>query len=307
MKRLTIILLILTACVNVDEKATAVIEQKSTVQQAANESTAEITEKSAETVTRTVRQTGSLGTFVYELNDDNKIISIEKTGEKWEYAYENNRLTEIKGPKNIEFLYEKNRLAAIDTGAQKLLLDYDALGRLLEAKGYKETLRFDYNSNNRLTGVRRGAVAAANIDYDKKGMIKQLKRGNVPTSVYFDDKGRIRNFDSDEIKLILGYWRDGRLISLTGKAFGNGLTVSYGPGYPPREAEVISTEDNSRFTTDNTETLYKVVDEYLYCKYVRRLKELLFESNSYAFYTNYFRQELPEYIAMQFACQPYET
>lgn len=85
------------------------------------------------------------------------------------------------------------------------------------------------------------------------------------------------------------------------------MTVSYGPDFPPFEAGIISPDDKSKFTAAYTDALYKVVDEYVYCRHVRRLKEVLFEGISYAFYVNYFKGDLAGYIAMQFKCVPYES
>ncbi len=308
MKRLIIVLLcLLVACVPVSQPAPPQVDYKP-VQQIDQLPVEKAPEQlKAEPATRTVKQTGSLGTFVYGLSEDNRIINVEKTGAEWEFHYENGRLTEITGPQDIEFLYERGRLSAIDFGATKLLLRYDSRDRLVEAKGAQQTLYIDYNTLDLVRSVKRNAVVSASFDYDDKGVMKSLSRGSIVTNVFFDDKSRVRNFDADDTKFILGYWRDNKLISLTGKTFAKGIAVSYGPDYPPFEADVISAEDNSRFTSAYTDTLYKVVDEYLYCKYVRLLKDLPFEGISYAFFVNYFKGDIADYIEMQYRCIPYEA
>ncbi len=295
---------ILVACVPVPE---AKVEPTSTPPIVAPTLAIAREQSSAEPATRTVKQEGSLGTVVYGLTEDNRVVRIEKTDAVWEYLYENGRLTEIRGPENVEFMYQRGKLASVDSGPLKLEFRYDSRGRLVEVKGFKETLHMEYDSLDLLRGVKRGVAGETGIDYDKQGKIKYLTRGLVTTNVYFDDKGRVRNFDADDVKFILGYWRDGKIISLTGKTFGAGLTASYGPGYPPFEADIISSEDASKFTSPYTDTLYKVVDTYLYCKHVRRLKDVLFDGISYTFYVNYFKGDLPGYLAMQFACVPYEA
>ena len=256
--------------------------------------------------TRTVKQTGSLGTFVYGLSEDNRLLRIEKTGALWEYRYENNNLVQISGAENFEFTYPSGRLSQIDTGATSLFFRYDSLGRLSEVKGFKETLYMEYNSLNQLVGVKRGVAGETGFEY-VNDRISSISRGSVVTKLFYDDKGRIRNFDADDTKFIIGYWRDDKVVSLTGKTFGTGLTVSYGPDYPAYEAKVIFSKDDSAFTSAYTDTLYDVVDAYVYCKYARRLKDVSFDGISYAFFVNYFKQGLPEYLAMQFACVPYET
>ena len=145
------------------------------------------------------------------------------------------------------------------------------------------------------------------LDHDKEGKIISLTRGLKKTEVFYDDKNRVRNFDADDTKFIFGYWRDDKVISLTGKTFGAGLGLSYGPDYPPFEAKLVHVDDDSTFTSAYTETLYTVVDDYVYCVHVRRLKDLLFEGISYAFYVNYFKGDLPGYIARHFICLPYEA
>jgi hypothetical protein len=260
-----------------------------------------------EPATRTVKQSGSLGTFIYGLAEDNRVVSVDKTGAAWKFVYENGRLVEITGPQNIEFLYERGKLTAIDSGASKLMLKYDARERLVEVKGGQQTLYIDYNTLDLVRSVKRNAVVSASFDYDDKGVMKSLSRGPILTGIFFDDRGRVRNFDADDTKFILGYWRDDKLISLTGKTFGQGLAVSYGPDYPPFRADVKSEGDDSTFTAAYTDTLYAVVDEYLYCKYIRRLKDVLFDGISYVFFVSYFKGDLADYIAMQFRCVPYEA
>jgi hypothetical protein len=262
---------------------------------------------SVEPATRTVKQSGTIGTFIYGLTEDNRLASIEKTGANWEYKYENGQLAEISGPQDIRFMYDKSRLAAIDFGATKLQFKYDSRSRLVEVKGAQETLHVEYDSLDQIRGIRRGVAGETNIDYDKQGKIKYVTRGAITTNVFMDDKNRIREFEADDTKMILGYWRDNKIISMTGKTFGPGVAVSYGPNHPPFEAKVISAEDNSKFTSAYTDALYQVVDDYVYCKYMRRLKSVLFEGLSYAFYVNYFKGDLAGYIAMQFKCLPYEA
>ncbi len=296
-------ILILAACVPVSEiKEPAPITQEPVAEQVSVSLPGKL-----EPATRTVKQTGNLGTFVYGLSEDNRLVRVEKTGAVWDYHYENGRLAEISGPELIEFLYLNDRLSAIDVGAVKFQFTYDSRGRLVEVKGPQENLHVDYDTLDRIRAVRRGVAGATGFDYDNQGNIKHLTRGSIVTNVFFDDRGRVRNFDADDTKFILGYWRDDKLISLTGKTFGPGLSVSYGPDYPPFEAKIVHESDDSTFTSAYTDTLYKVVDEYVYCKYVRRLKEVLFEGISYSFYVNYFNGDLPGYLAMQFACLPYET
>src|SRR5574341_854632 len=206
MKRIAILLLLLMIACRPDY----VPEEKPepTLPQKVETPVTEQKQFASEPATRTVKQAGTIGTFIYGLTEDNRVVSIEKTGAKWDYKYENGRLAEITGPQNIEFLYDNDKLSAIDFGATKLQFKYDTRNRLVEVKGAQETLHMDYDSLDQIRGIRRGVSGETSIDYDKQGKIKYLTRGKLTTNVFMDDKGRIRNFDADDTKLILGYWRD---------------------------------------------------------------------------------------------------
>ena len=256
---LWLLLLLLIACAAPQERAPAVVPDGSPLEVVIAPS-APIIEK--EDATRTVRQSGS-ASAKFGLTEDNRILKVEKTGSTWDVRYENGKLSELNGPRPVEFLYVQGQLSAIDLGSMKLQFRYDSRGRLNEVKGAQETLYFDYDTLDRLRVVRRGIAGKTQIDYGKNDSISALIRGQVETKVFYDDKGRLRNFDADDTKFILGYWRDDKLISLTGKTFGRGLAVSYGPDYPPREAKLAHESDNSVFSAAYESTLYRVVDEYL--------------------------------------------
>ena len=301
MKKLFLLFVLLVSCVPIAEQpkesAPQVQENTTALPQPIPRDTDEVLP------TRTVKV--SDGTQ-FKLTEDNKYVVISNADGGWEFKYENGRLSELNGKESYEFLYNRSQLAAIDLAGSKLTFRYDSRGRLVELKGGKETLYFDYDSLDLIRGVRRGVAGKTSIDYDKQGRIKYLTRGMRTVNVIYDDKGRLRNFDGDDVKMILGYWRDDKLISLSGKGFGQGLGVSYGPDYPPNEAKIAHVEDNSVFDSAYKDTLYKVVDEYLYCEHVRQLKDLLFEGESYAFYVNYFQGDMPGYLAMNVRCKVYE-
>ncbi|MBI4145930.1 hypothetical protein HY489_01180 [Candidatus Woesearchaeota archaeon] len=306
LKTLPFLLILLVACISVRPEQPQQVQEVPVVQppQPVPEPLP-ITTYDQKLPTRTVKQTG-LATIEYGLTEDNQPVHVKKTGATWNYNYQNGKLAEIKGLKNIEFLYNQNRISAIDLGSTKLTFNYDSRGRLVEVKGGHETLHFDYDSLDQIRGVRRGVAGKTSLDYDKQGKLKYITRGLKTTNVHFDDKKRLRQFDGDETQFIMGYWRDNKLISLTGNTFGQGLGISYGPDYPPREAQIKYVEDTSTFAAAYETTLYKVVDEYVYCKHVRRFKDLLFEGISYAVYATYFNNNVADYIAMHYKCIPYE-
>ncbi|MBW2969558.1 hypothetical protein KY319_00340 [Candidatus Woesearchaeota archaeon] len=301
MKKIVFLLLLLVACapveeVPVSEPPAPVVEK--VVQEP-------VVEKFVDPVVRTVKQSGTNKNFVYGLSGDNRVLRVEKNV-LWEFVYEKGLLSEIKGPESFEFLYDNGKLSSIDLGATKIFFDYDARDRLVEVRGFKETLYMEYDSWDRLRRVKRGASGKTDFDYYEDGGIKRISHGIV-TNVFYDDKFRVRNFDADDSKFIIGYWRDDKVISLTGRTFGRGLLVSYGPDHPPFEAKVIFESDDSVFSSADTAALYGVVDDYVFCNYIRRLKDVSFDGVSYAFFVNYFKKGLPEYLAMNFVCVPYEV
>ncbi|RMD58647.1 hypothetical protein D6825_00115 [Candidatus Woesearchaeota archaeon] len=255
--------------------------------------------------TRTVAQSGKLGMVDYGLSEDDRLLYVKKTGAEWNLSYSKGRLVEIKGSKSIDFVREMSRLVRIDVGARNLEFIYDQAGRLVQVRGGPVPIYIEWDSFGNVRSVRRGASAGTEFTYDDNGRIKFIRRGGVSTRAFYDDKSRLRNLDTGESKLILGYWRDDKLISFSGKTFGQGLTVSYGPVYPPREAQIVHSEDDSKFSAAYTSTLYKVVDDYIYCKYARRLKSLEFEGLSFAIFRQYFGGDIVDYFAMNYACIPY--
>ena len=155
-----------------------------------------------------------------------------------------------------------------------------------------------------LRTATRGLAGKTSIDYYKDNKIKYITRGSITSDTHYDDKGRLRSIGFGNAEIILGYWRDNKLIKITGRTYGKGMEVSYGPDYPPFNAKIISSDDNSEFTSTDTESLYKIVDLYLYCQYIRRLP-VLFDGNSFTFFANYFGNNVQEYFIMNELCEIY--
>ncbi len=241
-------------------------------------------------------------TKTYKLSADNRILAIEP---EWSFFYKNDKLIRITGPSQIEINYDKN-LNNITINGKELIFRHDSRGRLSEVKGGRENLYFEYDNIDNLRGVRRGVAVRTSIDYDKQGKIKYLTRGPITVNVYYNNHSLVNNFDADDTKFILAYWRDDKLSSLSGKTFGLGLNIGYG-AYPPKEAKIVHSTDNTEFKADSTAALYTVVDYYLYCNYISKHKDLLFDGTSYTFYTNYFKGSTTEYFIMQTVCEAFEN
>lgn len=297
-----IILVFLVACstaqVQTEEKQTA--ETPTIV-----EPIAVNTPEAIEPVVKNVIQTGTQNAN-YGFTRDNKIRTIEKDGQKWEYNYQKGKLVEIKGPRNIEFFYDQGKLHQIKEDARSIIFNYDQAERLSSITGGRETIYFSYDTSQNLRTVNRGVAGETAFNYDKNNNVKEIERSKRITTLYYDDRNRVRQFDGDETQLILGYYKDDKLISLTGNIQGKGMAVSYGPSHPPMEAKIIHGIEKYTLTASDTNALYQVVDDIIYCKQVRRLPDLLFEGVSFAFYKNYYNGTITDYFFKQYICAPYE-
>lgn len=303
-KLIQIILIFLVACSTAQEPQ-APIEQTKEIPQTIEPpiiNTPEIMEPVVKNVIQTGIQNANFG-----FTNDNKLRIIEKDGQKWEYMYQKGKLTEIKGPKNIEFFYDQGKLHQIKSEGTSLIFNYDQTARLSSITGGKETIYFSYDTAQNLRTVNRGVAGETAFNYDKNNNIKEIERAKRITTLYYDDRNRVRQFDGDETQLILGYFKDDKLISLTGNVQGKGMTASYGPSHPPFEAKIIDGAGSSILTSSDTEALYQVVDNMIYCKQLRRLPDLLFEGVSYAFYDNYYNGTVTDYFFKHYTCAPYET
>jgi hypothetical protein len=264
------------------------------------------TPEAIEPVVKNVVQTGTQNAN-YGFTRDNKLRTIEKDGQKWEYVYQKGRLTEIKGPRSIEFFYDQGKLHQIKSDGTSLIFNYDQAERLSSITGGRETIYFSYDTLQNLRTVNRGVAGETSFNYDKNNNVKEIERAKRITTLYYDDRNRVRQFDGGETQLILGYFKDDKLISLTGNVQGKGMSVSYGPAHPPIEAKLIHGTDTYTLTTSDTNALYQVVDDMIYCKQLRRLPDILFEGVSYAFYDNYYNGTVTDYFFKQYTCAPYET
>jgi len=257
-------------------------------------------------IVKSVKQTGTI-TATYGLTKDDRIRTIEKNGEKWEYIYQRGKLSEIKGPTNIEFFYNQGKLHQIKTQGTTLLFNYDQAERPSHITGGKETIYLGYDTQNNIRTVNRGVAGETAISYDKNGNVKEIERARRITKLYYDDRDRVRQFDGDETQLILGYFKDDKLISMSGNTFGQGLTISYGPGTPPLEAKIIHGQETTTITSSETNSQYTITDDYIYCNFARRLPEIIFEGNSFAIFKNYYNGTITDYLVKHYTCVPYET
>jgi len=286
MKYLFLIFILLIACSNnvIEQK----VEQEIIQEPIHTETIAQIT---SDPITKTVKQVINNKEYQYGFSDDNRLLRINDI----KFIYDSGRLVSFG---NNKLGYEGDKLVSI--GDFSLTYTANHLSSVSSSKNWY----FDYVMGN-LDKIRLGVSGGTSFNYNSD-RIKSFNRGNLITNIKYDDKVRIRSFDSGDSELILGYWRDNKLISLTGSLAQKSLTISYGPDYPPFEAKFVSDSDNSIFTSAYTENLYSAVDFYLYCNYIYR-PELLFDGISYSIFINYFNGSVEDYVLNTFLCGVYES
>ncbi len=242
---------------------------------------------------KTVTQSFDKTEIIYGFDKENNIVRIEFPDKTFELKYEQNKLIEIN---NNKFSYSDGKLIEINDGE---VTKFEQDGNILKITN-GENWDLVYDSKELLRQASRGGVKT-NLDYYPNGMVESISRGSVTSNVLYDDKDRLRSITIGNSNIILGYWKDNKLIKITGQTYGKGTEVSYGLN----NAKIISASDDSEFTATDIDSLYKVVDFYLYCKYLKRLP-VMFDGVSYAIFTNYFKENVQDYFIMNKKCEIYE-
>lgn len=288
-----LLLIILTACVVPEFKPPT---EEEVIEPEPIEQLEEIEQLQATQPVKTVTATD--GQF-YGYDKNNNLVYYETPEQTWTLYYEGGKLEKIEGKETTTLEYQDGRLARID--GQPFF--YDEKGRLITVQD-DESLHLEYDSKDDIRIARRGIAGKTSLDY-KDNRTKYITRGSVRTTVYYDDKNRTRLFDQQDSHITLGYWRDDKLIKLSGSTIGEGIEVSYGPDTQPTQAQIISQTDKTRFTAPSTDALYKTVDLYLYCNYLRRLP-VIFDGISYTMVREYFDENIQDYFIKNQICKIYQ-
>jgi len=297
MKYLFLILLLLTACLVPAPKPIEHAAVKT------NETTAlpSLPEAPVSLAVKTVTQAENGEQKYYGYDEANKLVYFEGPNGSWNFVYDGDRIEKILGPK--DFLLDFKTGEIVENGAASAVT-YDDQGRLIEI-GSNPPLHFEWDSKGDLRVVTRGVAGKTSLDYDDEHNIKYITRGSVSSDIRYDDKDRVRVINADDVNYVVGYWKDSKLMKVTGSLQGKGMEVSYGPDYPPTSAGIISAADTTEFTAPDTETLYLTVDLYLYCNYIRRLP-VPFDGVSFTLFHNYFAGDIEDYIILNTLCEAIE-
>jgi hypothetical protein len=249
---------------------------------------------------KTVTQLSEGTQKFYGYDENNNLVYFESPKGSWNFVYDNGRIKKILGPKDFVFDFSNGEI--VENGVTSTV-EYDN-GRLITIES-NPPLHFEWGGSDDLRIVTRGVAGKTSLDYDDDHNIKYITRGSVTTNIRYDDKDRVRVLNADDVSYIVGYWKDSKLMKVTGSLQGKGMEVSYGPGYPPTSAKIISEDDETTFSAPDTESLYDTVDKYVYCNYVRRLP-VPFDGISYTIFHNYFKGSVEDYIILNKICEVIE-
>ncbi len=292
---LVILLLVLAACV-----------PEPALPEMAKEASAESQAIPAERVIPQIR------TSVFHLRGSERVL--------WGYGPEG-RLVLFNGTsKSAVFEYDRDgKLAVIDDGVEPLRFFYDNSGRLLSAqKGGRrwlfayssrgklvsvedgEKLVVTHDSKGRLSSVARGKGPSTEFVYDGLNRTESFRKGAIETLLFYDDNGRLALFGREDDHLVLGYWRENLLSSLSGTMYGLKETVNYGAS----AITLVSNVEESVFETaypDESAARMDAFNTFLFCTRFRKLP-VVFDGQSWVLYREYMKGNITDYLMLAFVC-----
>jgi YD repeat-containing protein len=211
------------------------------------------------------------------------------------------RITSIDdGVKPMTFFHDNNgRLLRAEQGPLHWLFTYTSKGALLSVQG-KETLRVAHDSKGRLSSVTRGGGASTEFTYDALNRTKEMFRGAIATQLSYDDRNRLTLLSREDDHLVLAYWRENLLSSISGTMYGLKETVNYGPGEITLVSNVEETVFRSEYAQD-TQPRFDAFNTFLFCTRFRKLP-VTFDGQSWVLYHEYLKGNITEYLNAGFVC-----
>lgn len=212
-----------------------------------------------------------------------------------------NKIIEIDdGIKPSKFFYDnKGKLLSVEKGIERWILGYSSTGRLVRFDT-REKWRFLYNSKGRLSRVSRGST---NIDftYDpERNRTKSMFFGQLETQMAYDRDGRLKLMQRGGDHLVLAYWREDLLSSLSGTMYGLKETVNYGPTAITLISNIEQNNFESQYPEDR-EARFSAFNTFLFCSRLRKLP-VLFDGKSWVLFREYFKGSIDEYLLKTFVC-----
>ncbi len=249
----------------------------------------------------TVLQTRGDAVTAYWFDQNDNIIFINNSGKVTYFFYDENKLVRIKGDageKNLN--YKEGGLSTAVSKYETAEFVRDVWGRLTGIED-GEKVSFSYDPNDRLSSFRRGSGVPTTFEYDEEGRIKNFTKALTTTKAYYDDNGRLKLLDTQNNFLVIAYWREDLLSSLSGDVYGLKETISYNQN----DIKLISATDESVFTGELERLKIKALNLYLFCKKFKKAP-IVFDALSYTLFHDYFDKEVEGYIVTNYYCGVFE-
>ena len=244
-----------------------------------------------------VKQSSPTQTISLGFDAENKIIAVYIGTNIVTLDHENSSLKKISAAKPIEFTYgEKGLLTNITTPRWTINLHYDRYDRLNVYTTPNDKIRFDWDINDQLTGFKTDQGVPTTFAYNEDKKIRSFKK-TVETIVRYDDKNRIRSLQSDDDFMLINYWKDDLMSSLSGSKYGLKETVNYGP----TEIKLVSNTDEQVFSGGTEEARITAFNLFLACKKIKYIP-VVFDSRSWTIYSDYFKKGIVDYLVNNFVC-----
>ncbi len=244
-------------------------------------------------VSNVIKQMHGLDKIEYGFDNDNNLVRIQKKDQIIYFYYKDGFLRKISdGSKSVELEYYNGFLSSA-LGDTELPVKYSMENNLLKSA---DDYSFTYTAEEDLWITKEGAGAGLTFYYED-GVLDFIKKGNIVTHFYYNDKDQVKHVEDGSNHLILAYGRGQKLASLSGNMYGTGEMFDYGKG----RISIISNVDESVFYGDE-ENLKTVFDMYLSCTRFRR-DISVFEPIAYVVYSDYFNKSVYDYMLENFYCE----
>ncbi len=245
-----------------------------------------------------VKQSSPAQTISLGFDAENRIVAAYIGTNIVTLDYENSSLRKISATKQIEFTYgERGLLTNITTPRWTINLNYDRYDRLNVYAAPDDKIRFDWDINDQLTGFKTDQGVPTTFTYYDNKKIKSFRKQSRETVVRYDDKNRIKSMQTDDDFMLIHYWKDNLMSSLSGSKYGLKETVNYGP----TEIKLVSNTDEQVFSSGTDETRAAAFNLYLTCKKIKHLP-VVFDPLAWAVYSDYFKKGIVEYLVNNFVC-----
>jgi hypothetical protein len=205
------------------------------------------------------------------------------------------------GAKATKFYNDKEgKLLRIEQGQQHRVFTYSSKGKLLSVEN-GEKLGVLHDSKGRLSSVARDGGASTEFVYDEWNRTDEMRKGSITIGMHYDSEGRLARMDKEDDHLVLGYWREDLLSSLSGTMYGLKETVNYGP----ESITLLSNVQQNVFESEHPEDSAARMDAFntfLFCTRMRKLP-VLFDGQSWVLYHEYMKGNITDYLQRGFVCE----